>query len=69
MPIYDFAVAAGEDRDLEAELAYRGAHAIDSAIVLAWIARILYEAGDRPNLDVVSAHNFLLLLWHVYSGA
>ena len=40
MTIDDFAVAAGQHRDLEAELPDAAAHAIHGSVVLAWVARI-----------------------------
>ena len=47
----DFAVAAGEHRDLEAELADAAAHAIDGGVVLARIAGVEDELVDRPLLN------------------
>ena len=53
MAIHNFAVAANEARNLEAELADRGAHAIHGGVVFARIARILDEAIDGPNFNVL----------------
>jgi hypothetical protein len=53
MAIDDFAVAAGEYRDLESELADAAAHAIHSGIVLAGVAGVENEFVDWPVLDVL----------------
>jgi len=51
MAIDDLAVTAGEHGNLETELANARAHALDSRIVLARIARVESQPVDRPLLD------------------
>ena len=50
--IDDFAVAARQHGNLEAELADAAAHAIDGGVVLAGIAGVENELIDRPDLDL-----------------
>jgi hypothetical protein len=51
MPIHDLAVAARQNRNFEAELADRGAHAIHGDVVLAGIAGVQNKAANVPDLD------------------
>ena len=52
MAVHHLAVAAGEHRDLEAELADAAAHAIHGGIVLAGIAGVEDQPVDGPGLDL-----------------
>ena len=52
MAIDHFTIAAGEHRNLEAELADAAAHAIDDCIVLARVACVENEPVERPDLDL-----------------
>jgi hypothetical protein len=49
--VHHFAVAAGQHRDLEAELADRAGHTIDHPVVLARIPRVGHEPINMPDLD------------------
>jgi hypothetical protein len=49
--INDFAVAAGQDRNLEAELTDAAAHAIHDGVVLPGIPRVEDELVDGPALN------------------
>ena len=51
MAIDHLAVAAGQHRDLEAELPDAAAHAIDRGVVLAGIACVEDQLVDRPDLN------------------
>ena len=50
--VHDFPVAARENRDLEAELADAGTHAIHRGIVLARVAGVEDQAVDGPDLNL-----------------
>jgi hypothetical protein len=50
--IDDLAIAAGEQRDLESELAERSAHAIYRGVVFPGITGVGDEALDGPRLDL-----------------
>jgi hypothetical protein len=54
--IDDFAITAGEHRDLEAEFANRGAHAIHSGVVLPRVACVENEPINEPSLDLQQSH-------------
>ena len=54
IPVHHFAVAADQTRNLEAELANGGAHAINGGVVLAQVAGIRDEPINRPKLDLES---------------
>src|SRR5260370_789299 len=49
----NFAVAAGEHGNLEAELADGGAQAIHRSVVLARISGVKDQAVNRPRLDLL----------------
>ena len=49
--VHDFAVAAGEHGNLEAELADAAAHAIDRGVVLSRVACVEDQLVDGPGLD------------------
>ncbi len=68
MPVDHFAVAAGQHRDLEAELPDARAHAVHDRIVLSRVARVEDEPVDGPDLDlrVVWADRFLRSMPHLY---
>jgi hypothetical protein len=51
VPVYDLAIAAGQDRDLKSEFPDATAHAIDGAVILSWVASVENELIDRPNLN------------------
>jgi hypothetical protein len=49
--IHDLAVAAGEHRNLETELADAGAHAVNGGIVLSRVAGVEDQPVEGPDLD------------------
>jgi hypothetical protein len=50
--VHHLAVAAGQHRDLEAELSNAAAHAIDGCVVLARVPGVQDQFVDLPNLDL-----------------
>ena len=46
-------VFCGVQRNLEAELTDRGAHAIHRVVILAWVPWVLYKPFNRPQLDLL----------------
>jgi len=53
MSIDNFAVAANQAWNFEAELTDASAHSIHGSIVLAWILRVFYKPFDRPTLNAL----------------
>ena len=60
MPVDHFTIAAGEHRDLEAELADAAAHAVHGRIVLPRVACVEDQPVDRPDLNLVGLSRRLL---------
>ena len=58
--INDLTIAAGEHRDLEAELADAATHTIHDRIVLPWVACVEDETVNGPDLNLVGLSRRLL---------
>jgi len=56
--IHDLAIAAGQHRNLETELAEAGAHPVDRGVVLSGIAGVENQPVQRPVLKFEGRRRF-----------